>query len=92
MAPRAKYAYVVSAPGGPFVFLEHPSIRGLWIRTHASVAVVECAYCRADVLEPCRDRNGEHKSATHWVRRRDGRYAFSSVSSKVITILKRGSK
>jgi hypothetical protein len=60
-----KSVYII----GPHAFVAHPTLRGLWLRTHVSVAHVACSYCNAQRGEPCRGVRGLWLSATHVKRR-----------------------
>lgn len=60
-------AYEQRKPWG-HVFVPDPSMRGRYILTHRSVALVACSQCRSMVNEPCRGKQG-YGSGTHSVRR-----------------------
>lgn len=55
--------------GSDLIFVAHPSLKGLYLRTHPCVVHVVCSACKAGVGVPCQGRNGEWKSATHAARR-----------------------
>ncbi len=69
MAPSFKNTYIFSISGGPFAFVPHPAARGLWVRTHPCVVLVDCGHCKAAVHELCHNGKGDVSSSTHWVRR-----------------------
>lgn len=66
--------YVVSKN---VAFVPHPNARGLWMCVHSAVVLVPCPYltCEARCGEPCRNRNGDHTTSTHYVRRNDAKGA-----------------
>lgn len=83
---RARYSYVVHAPGGPFAFLQHPHIPGFWLRTHAAVLVAPCRLCHAVIGAPCTRRDGLATSVTHYPRREDAKGKLGDLTSTVTTI------
>jgi hypothetical protein len=72
---------------GRDVFVPHPLLAGLWIRTDLSVVKVACSYpeCESPIGVPCRNTSsramrrsaalGEivYSSVTHWHRRADAK-------------------
>lgn len=88
MAGISRYHYVVSAPGGPFAFVPHPVARGLWVRTHPCVLVVDCEHCKAKVGELCLGSTGNISHGfTHWKRRRDARGKIARLQfSALLTV------
>lgn len=63
--------------GMSFVFVKHPYLRGLYLRTHPCVVSVACPLslpnkkwkCGAKIGEPCTNLHGEPSSLTHHQRR-----------------------
>jgi hypothetical protein len=45
-------------------------LHGLWIKTHSSVVMVACPYCKALKGDPCRRVSGHPGTATHVLRRK----------------------
>lgn len=68
---------------GKDVFVPHPLLAGLWIRTDLSVAKVACSYpgCGSPVGVPCRSTSARHEhddpphytGSTHYYRRKDAK-------------------
>lgn len=86
--PRPKYKYVVSAPGGPFAFVPHPHLAGLWVRTHPCVLTTDCPDCRQLAGNLCVNRDkSEMRSGTHWTRRRGAREDVAKLMSTVDTVI-----
>lgn len=55
---------------GRWVFVPHPTVKGAWLRTDASVLVVACGYCGAKKGQLCRGKTpGGVTSGTHADRR-----------------------
>jgi hypothetical protein len=67
-----KIAYAVW--GFSVVFVQHPFLRGLYLKTHPCVVHVACPKkvtegCGAGVGEPCKNNKGEPVTSTHAQRR-----------------------
>lgn len=92
--PRARKVYVLRPDGGvPVVFIAHPHILGVWIRTDASVLLADCEACQAVKGEPCKAK-GLHRGATHYLRRDDARRtgkvdSLESIAAIVVRTPKR---
>ena len=75
MPRRSSKIYVI----GKDVFVPHPLLTGLWIRTDLSVAKVACPYpgCGSAVGVPCKSTSARHDGkdpphyggSTHYYRR-----------------------
>lgn len=48
----------------------------LWIRTHWCVAEVACGACGAKIGEACRNKSGDQRTGTHYVRRKAAQDAY----------------
>lgn len=59
-----KHFYVI----GPVLFLQHPQLRGAWIRTDRCVILVPCPQCNAARGELCVGSQGA-MATTHYKRR-----------------------
>ncbi len=90
MPAPVKYRYVVSAPGGPYAFLPHPHLPGLWLRSHPSVLVAACALCKAAVGDPCVGGGGKVSGGTHYDRRHAARGQVEKLLHPPVTILAKG--
>ena len=66
---RPRIAYVVSSQ---VAFLPHPRERCRWLRLHPCVLYAVCSSCKAQLGEPCVDRDGEAVGYVHWKRKREG--------------------
>lgn len=64
---RARVVYAVWS--GSVVFVKHPHLRGLYLKTHPCVMFVSCPQCKAKAGEPCTNAKGIPKSETHYMRR-----------------------
>lgn len=63
---RRQHIYQV----GRWVFVPHPMVKGAWLRTDASVLVVDCGYCGAKKGQLCRGKTPSGITAgTHSDRR-----------------------
>ena len=63
---RTRTIYVV----GDVAFVANPTTRGLWWKTHASVAVAACPTCKAQIGQLCVPSFGFCRGSTHAFRRR----------------------
>jgi hypothetical protein len=87
--PKPKKIYVLRPDGGvPVVFMGHPTIKGVWLRTDASVLVADCSYCNAKPGQPC-SKDGIAHGYTHWVRRRAARGKTDTTESVLAVVLDR---
>ncbi len=72
--PAVDVATSYAVWGMSVVFVKHPFLRGLYLKTHPCVIGVPCPLkategCGAKIGEPCRNIRGEPKSETHYKRR-----------------------
>lgn len=56
--------------GSDYVFVAHPHLRGLYLRTHPCVLEVVCPSCSSVEGYPCLGVDREPKSCTHHTRRK----------------------
>lgn len=55
---------------GNFIFVAVPGVRGRYLRTDKSVALVACPHCESIKGEPCKSRYGDgYSGSTHFARR-----------------------
>lgn len=77
---KAQHVYAI----GKVAFVPHPS--GLWLRTDICVLKIACEVCRARICRPCRDRDGEPVSYTHYQWRSAGKHIDIANSATIITV------
>jgi hypothetical protein len=75
-------AFEQRAPGGQ-VFVPDPSMRGRYILTDRSVALVACSHCKSIPGEPCKGSQG-YGSGTHSVRREKVRWSERRKELKLV--------
>ena len=51
-------------------FVPHPDLRGMWLRTHSCVVLVDCPACHSKKGIPCRNDKCGYNSDTHYKRRK----------------------
>lgn len=85
---RNKYSYILTAPGGPFAFIRHPYVRGLWMRTHPCVILVDCEHCGAVKGYPCFQKKVINiKSSTHYKRRNAAQGELKKLADRSVVVM-----
>lgn len=56
------------------VFIKHPLVRGVWLRTHVCVLTVRCPWCKRPPGEPCYGPMGSPVGSAH-ADRKDAHYS-----------------
>lgn len=72
---------------GGFCFVQHPVLRGVWLRTHPAVAKVACPFCDVPAGTPCMNRKlGKYVGYTHFDRRHAARNHNPKAKETRLTI------